>query len=67
MEKDNDPETGSVAGGGPQSVPHWRLVADQALVTQEVKNWNYEGSGTEDDPYVSTILYKDTHSEANIR
>lgn len=33
------------------SVSWFRLVRDQALVTPEVLNWHYDGSGTEDDPY----------------
>lgn len=52
MEKDTALESGRAAGGGPQSVPYWRLVVDQALITPEVENWKYEGSGTESDPYV---------------
>lgn len=34
-----------------RSISWFRLVRDQALVTPEVLNWDYEGSGTEDDPY----------------
>ncbi|KAF4981761.1 hypothetical protein FZEAL_2483 [Fusarium zealandicum] len=33
-------------------IPYWRLVADQAGITPEVENYNYDGSGTEDDPYL---------------
>ncbi|KAL1625282.1 hypothetical protein SLS54_003370 [Diplodia seriata] len=40
------------SGQGPRSIPHWKLVVDQALVTPEVLNWKYEGSGTVEDPYV---------------
>ncbi|OJD38763.1 mfs multidrug transporter [Diplodia corticola] len=40
------------SGQGPRSVPHWKLVVDQALVTPEVLNWKYEGSGTVEDPFV---------------
>lgn len=36
----------------PQSVSHWRMVIDKGLVTPEVAEWNYSGSGTEDDPYL---------------
>ena len=41
-----------VEGGKPKQIPHLRQVIDQAGVTPEVENWEYEGSGTEDDPYV---------------
>ncbi|OMP88369.1 putative MFS-type transporter [Diplodia seriata] len=40
------------SGQGPRSIPHWKLVVDQALVTPEVLNWKYEGGGTVEDPYV---------------
>ncbi|EXA32035.1 hypothetical protein FOVG_16705 [Fusarium oxysporum f. sp. pisi HDV247] len=32
--------------------PHWRLVIDQAGVTPEVLAYDYQGSGTEQDPFV---------------
>ncbi|KAF5250810.1 hypothetical protein FANTH_4082 [Fusarium anthophilum] len=35
-----------------KSLPHWRLVIDQAGVTPEVLAYNYQGSGTEQDPFV---------------
>lgn len=34
-----------------QKVPHWRLVFSQSLVSDEVLNHKYKGSGTEEDPY----------------
>lgn len=55
MEKDTDVESGK----GPQSIPHWRLVFDQGLVTPEVMNWKYPGSGTEEDPYVVNWIDND--------
>lgn len=33
-------------------IPYWRLVIDQAGVTSDVTNFKYEGSGTEEDPYL---------------
>lgn len=47
------------SGQGPKSIPHWRLVVDQALVTPEVLNWKYEGSGTVEDPYVVKWIEND--------
>lgn len=41
------------------SVSWFRLVRDQACVTPEVENWQYEGSGTEEDPYVVVWIDKD--------
>ena len=50
-----DIESGKVL----RSVPHWRIVYDQALVTPEVMRWEYEGSGTEDDPYIVDWIEND--------
>ncbi|EMD01230.1 hypothetical protein BAUCODRAFT_202494 [Baudoinia panamericana UAMH 10762] len=36
----------------PTQIPYLRQVFDQAGVTPEVENHHYDGSGTEDDPYV---------------
>ncbi|OCK77027.1 MFS general substrate transporter [Lepidopterella palustris CBS 459.81] len=41
-----------VESGQSPSVPHWKLVWDQGLITPEVLKWQYDGAGTEDDPYV---------------
>lgn len=36
----------------PTRIPHFRQVIDQAGITPEVQAWEYEGSGTEEDPYI---------------
>jgi hypothetical protein len=41
-----------VESGMPSKIGHFRQVYDQAGVTPEVQKHDYEGSGTEDDPYV---------------
>lgn len=41
-----------VESGKPKSIPHFTQVWDQGVVTPEIINWQYDGSGTEDDPYV---------------
>ncbi|PWY81565.1 MFS general substrate transporter [Aspergillus sclerotioniger CBS 115572] len=33
-------------------IPHWRLIVDQSVVTQEIIDYPYAGSGTESDPFV---------------
>ena len=43
----------------PTTIPHWRQVYDSAGITDEVKLWNYSGSGTEDDPYAVTWIEND--------
>ncbi|KAI0836315.1 MFS general substrate transporter [Hypoxylon sp. FL0890] len=46
-------------------IPYWRLVIDQAGVTPEVANFQYEGSGTEADPYVVKWIPDDPRNPMN--
>ncbi|KAK0976331.1 MFS siderochrome iron transporter 1 [Friedmanniomyces endolithicus] len=48
-----------VEAGKPTRIPHMRQVFDQSGVTPEVANHSYDGSGTEDDPYVVTWIEDD--------
>lgn len=48
-----------VEAGKPTRIPHFRQVFDQAGITPEVQQWDYDGSGTEDDPYVVTWIHDD--------
>lgn len=43
----------------PTKIPYWRLVFDQGVVTQEIIDYPYSGSGTEDDPYAVTWIDND--------
>ena len=43
----------------PNKVPFWRLVTEPGVVTQEVVDHHYAGSGTEEDPYVVQWMPKD--------
>ena len=43
----------------PTKIPHFRQVLDQAGVTPEVQKWDYDGSGTDEDPYVVTWIDDD--------
>ncbi|KAF2472135.1 MFS general substrate transporter [Lindgomyces ingoldianus] len=47
------------SGQEPQGIPHWKLILEQGVVTQEISKWDYEGSGTEDDPYVVEWIEND--------
>ncbi|KAJ5578369.1 uncharacterized protein N7459_007333 [Penicillium hispanicum] len=40
-------------------IPFWRLVVDQGVVTQEIIDYPYPGSGTDDDPYVVSWIPDD--------
>ncbi|KAM0276411.1 hypothetical protein ACHAQH_006763 [Verticillium albo-atrum] len=43
----------------PQKLPYWRLVIDQAGITNDVLHHEYEGSGTSEDPYVISWIPDD--------
>jgi hypothetical protein len=42
-----------------RKIPFWRLIVDQGVVTQEVVDHKYAGSGTEEDPFAVTWLPED--------
>lgn len=42
-----------------RKIPFWRLITDQGVVTQEIIDYPYPGSGTEEDPFVVTWLPED--------
>jgi hypothetical protein len=56
LESGADPRPHST---GSQSVSWFRMVYDQALITPDVQNWHYPGSGTDDDPYVVEWIHND--------
>lgn len=42
-----------------EKIPHWRLLLDQGVLTDEILNYAYSGSGTEEDPYAVTWIPND--------
>ncbi|WPG99602.1 synaptic vesicle transporter [Acrodontium crateriforme] len=54
MASEKDVESGKTG-----HIPHLQQVWDQAGITKEVEEWNYAGSGTEEDPYVVTWIDND--------
>ena len=52
MEKDFEVEA-------PKTIPHWRLIIDQSRITQDVVAHQYEGTGTENDPFIVTWIPND--------
>lgn len=50
---------------GSTKIPYWRLVFDQGIVTQEVRDYLFLGSGTEDDPYAVTWIPDDPRNPLN--
>jgi multidrug resistance protein len=43
----------------PETVSHWRLVKDHALLTTAVLHYPYRGSGTKEDPYLVEFIPHD--------
>jgi len=56
MAHHNDAETQKKL---PQKCSHWELVIDQIHITDEVKSWQYKGSGTREDPYAVEYIEND--------
>ena len=60
MEKDREVTPGSATNSssnmdvesGREGISHWKMITDQGVVTKEIINYDYEGAGTEEDPYV---------------
>ncbi|EAW14021.1 MFS transporter [Aspergillus clavatus NRRL 1] len=46
-------------------IPYWRLVWDQKVVTDEVLNHPYNGTGTDDDPYIVVWIPGDSRNPPN--
>lgn len=49
----------------PSRIPFWRLVFDQNVITEEVAQHPYAGSGTNEDPFVVTWLPHDPRNPMN--
>ncbi|PYI09552.1 MFS general substrate transporter [Aspergillus sclerotiicarbonarius CBS 121057] len=43
-------------------IPFWRLLTDQAAITQEVLEFEFPGSGTDEDPYVVSWIPNDSRN-----
>lgn len=54
-----------VESGKPKSIPWFKAVIDQGIVTDEIKNWDYRGSGTDDDPYLVEWIDEDPRNPMN--
>lgn len=49
----------------PSKIPHYRQVIDQAGITPEVLKCDYDGSGTEEDPYIVVWIDDDPRNPMN--
>lgn len=58
MEKENTPADVE-SGEFPNTISYKDLLLNQGVLTQEMVQWEYEGSGTQEDPYVVVWMDKD--------
>lgn len=49
----------------PSKIPFWRIVHDQSVVTDEIVNFPYDGSGTEEDPFAVSWIPEDPRNPMN--
>ncbi|EDU40340.1 ProP Permease of the major facilitator superfamily [Pyrenophora tritici-repentis] len=65
MEKDRSAGATSAPSGnvdiesGRETISHWNMILDQGVVTKEIIEYEYEGEGTEEDPYVVEWIEND--------
>ncbi|KAL5120321.1 hypothetical protein ACEQ8H_001879 [Pleosporales sp. CAS-2024a] len=57
MEKDAQPSHDVESGR--EGISHWSMLWDQGVVTKEMREYNYDGEGTEDNPYVVEWMEND--------
>jgi len=60
-----DKESRDVEASKPQQIGYFKMVFDQKVVTDDIVNHAYEGSGTHDDPYVVNWLDRDPRNPQN--
>ncbi|KAF2856344.1 MFS multidrug transporter-like protein [Plenodomus tracheiphilus IPT5] len=44
---------------GKEGISHWKMITDQGVVTNDIINWEYEGEGTEEHPFVVEWIDQD--------
>lgn len=66
MAADSDPQVSDkIESSAPTKIPYWRLVFDQGVVTQEIIDHPYPGSGTDEDPFEVTWIPNDPRNPMN--
>lgn len=58
MEKEAARPTTDVESGR-EGITHWQMILDQGVVTNDIVNWEYDGEGTEEDPFVVEWIEND--------
>lgn len=64
-DKEGVPHVDIESREGGETIPHWKLLIDQAIVTPRILDAHYEGSGTEEDPYVVAWIEDDPRNPMN--
>ncbi|CAO2650417.1 Nn.00g017090.m01.CDS01 [Neocucurbitaria sp. VM-36] len=44
---------------GKETISYWKMIMDQGVVTKDIVNWDYEGGGTDEDPFVVEWIEND--------
>jgi hypothetical protein len=57
--------TEKIESSAPTKIPYWRMVFDQGVVTQQIIDHPYPGSGTDDDPFAVTWITDDPRNPMN--
>lgn len=65
MADDQNHASEKIEHTAPTKISFFRLVSDQGVVTQEVIDYPYPGSGTEEDPYAVTWIPDDPRNPMN--
>ncbi|KAJ5774847.1 hypothetical protein N7457_009743 [Penicillium paradoxum] len=65
MAADMEQASEKIEPSAPTKIPYWRLVSDQGVVTQEIIDHTYPGSGTDEDPFVVTWIPDDPRNPMN--
>jgi hypothetical protein len=47
------------------SISHWKMIRKQGVLTRDVIDYNYNGAGTDEDPYVVMWLDNDARNPFN--
>lgn len=64
VEMNGDAKTGDVGttpsdDAFPEKISYWRMMSDQGVITREIRDHKYAGSGTESDPFAVSWLEED--------
>jgi len=66
MAVDMEPQLSEkIESSAPTKITFWRMVFDQGVITQQIIDHPYPGSGTDDDPFAVTWIADDPRNPMN--